>query len=359
MKKIYLKIFIVNLFFALGIVTLHGLSSSHLLSPMSKPDVFDTVLPKLEMAKTTYVLTRDYALVPKSYASSEYDTASAYGVIDFDSGKIIQERHLASQLPIASLTKIMTAVVASDLLLSEDLLPVSKKSASVEPTRAGFLPGERLTRDELLRALLMTSANDAAEVLREGTDKKYGGEVFVRAMNAKAAFLGLSATHFENPQGYDETTHYSSVHDLAILTQYALSHYPLLQDIVKTDYLQMSATSTHKQYDLYNWNGLLDVYPETQGVKIGNTDAAQKTTVVISNRGGKKLLVIVLGAPGILERDEWAAALLDDGYQTTLGLKPIAVTEEMLRAKYATWKYWESGAKHLKGYVGNVKLLEH
>src|SRR5690606_3687251 len=96
----------------------------------------------------------------------------------------------------------------------------------------------------------------------------------------------------------------------------------------------------HKQFDLYNWNGLLGVYPGASGVKIGNTGDAQKTTIVTAERNGKKLLVVVLGAPGVLERDMWAAELLDLGFEKQYGMAPINVTEEQLRAKYKTWKYW-------------------
>ena len=100
------------------------------------------------------------------------------------------------------------------------------------------------------------------------------------------------------------------------------------------------SNENHKQFDLYNWNGLLDVYPDVHGVKIGNTAAAQKTTIVYSTRGGKKLVAVVLGAPDITKRDLWAAKLLDIGYQQTLGLPPVNVTEEQLAAKYSTWHYW-------------------
>ncbi len=151
---------------------------------------------------------------------------------------------------------------------------------------------------------------------------------------------GLKHTSFDNSQGYDSPHQYSSVGDIAILTHYVLKNYPLITEIVKKAYYFLPADEYHKQYDLYNWNGLIDVYPATVGVKIGNTASAKKTTVVLSERGGKKILVILLGAPGIIERDLWAAQLLDLGYKRTLGMDPIAITKEQLQKKYASWQYW-------------------
>jgi len=159
-------------------------------------------------------------------------------------------------------------------------------------------------------------------------------------MNEKATFLNLHDTHFTNPQGFDDNDNYSSAEDLARLTNYALTNYPLFSTIVKKDYAFLPADFHHKQFDLYNWNGLLDVYPNSEGVKIGNTPDAGYTTVVVANRDGKHILAVVLGAPDVLHRDLWAAELLDHGYTETLSLAPINVTEEQLKEKYATWHYW-------------------
>lgn len=342
MKAIYLKIFAINFLLMLLVtsVKLFGGGEVGIVSPVGSADVFETLRPKLEQVRNTYKLTKDSYIFPQAGASATYSEAAGYAVVDFASGKIVEEKNLEEQLPIASITKVMTAVVALDLLSPEEQLGVSDTAANIEPTRAGFLPGETLTVEELLHALLLTSANDAAEILKEGTDKKYKSAVFIRAMNAKAEFLGLSQSHFQNPQGYDASTHYSSVRDVAVLTHYALTNYPLIAEIVRKDYMYLEPTSTHKQFDLYNWNGLIGVYPQTEGVKIGYTDAAEKTTVVVSNRAGRKMLAVVLGAPDIIKRDLWAAELLDIGYQKTERLEPIKVTEEMLLEKYASWKTW-------------------
>jgi len=177
------------------------------------------------------------------------------------------------------------------------------------------------------------------EVIREGVDHKYSDEVFIKAMNLKAEIIGLHNTHFQNPQGFDDKDNYSTVEDLAILSHYALNNYPLISQIVTKDYLFLNGNGNHKQFDLYNWNGLLGVYPGVFGVKIGNTEAAGTTTVVASERNGKKLLAVLLGTSDVLDRDLKAAKLLDAAFEKTLGLEPVSITAQQLQHKYASWKF--------------------
>lgn len=310
------------------------------VSPLpQKTDVLDNIRPKLEEKTTRFQLKKESRLIQQTYAASDADNARAYAVIDLDTGEIIAEKNGSQRVPIASLTKIMTAVVALDLAKPTDLFTVTDRAANMIPTKIVLQPGERLTLEELLHASLLTSANDATEEIRDGVDALYPEPVFINAMNEKASFLGLANSHFANPQGFDSSGNYSSAEDLAVLAQYALTNYPLIASIVKKDYQFLPANENHRNFDLYNWNGLLDVYPDIEGVKIGNTSDAGMTTVVLSNRNGKKIAAVVLGAPGIIQRDLWAAELLDIGYEKELGLNPVNVTEDQLREKYSTWRY--------------------
>jgi D-alanyl-D-alanine carboxypeptidase len=301
--------------------------------------VFEQILPKLKGKTSLFSLTQKPT--PSIYVvPPPINEANAYTVTDFDTGILLAEKAADKAVPIASLTKIMSAIVTLDLAKADEEYSISNRAASVQPTKIGVIPGERMRVDELLTALLVTSANDAAEVLREGIDVKYQSPVFVRAMNEKAKFLGLTHTHFDNPQGFDSQDNYSTARDLTVLSHYALSQYPLIAEIVKKDYAYLPSTSHHKQFDLYNWNGLLGVYPGVSGIKIGNTDAAGKTTIVVANRNNKQILVVLLGAPDLLKRDMWAAQLLDVGYQIASGSTPINITSQQLQQKYASWKYW-------------------
>lgn len=307
----------------------------------SASTTFETIItPKLQKIQNSFSLHSQSSSVPLAYASGDYDQASAYAVVDLNSGDILAQKNEKDTYAIASLTKIMTAIVALDLADPKEEFVVSERASTMIPTKIGVRVGQQLTLSELLEAAMLTSANDAVQVIAEGINKKYGEDVFVDAMNKKAEILGLQDTHFANPQGFDDVKNYSTVHDLAILTEYALRNYPDIATITQKDYTFLPANDKHTQFDLYNWNGLVGVYPNVKGVKIGSTGKAGKTTIVVAQRGNERIAVILLGAPGILERDLWAAALLDVGFQKVANLPPVNVTELALREKYATWKYF-------------------
>jgi len=341
-----IRLFLGTFVIAFSVVLLGklGISLEKIISPIPKQvAVIDQVRPKLARLPNDFQVKKQQSLIPQASADTveEYDNAKAYLVMDFDSGNVIAEKNLSEKESIASLTKIMTAIVAIDLLPLEAKLSVTENAASIEPTKIGVVAGQSMTLTELLHASLLTSANDATEVIREGVDTYFKEPIFIQAMNEKARLIGLKNSHFENPQGFDGVEHFSTVEDLAILSHYALTNYPIFSEIVAKDYTFLEEDQHHKQYDLYNWNGLLGVYPNVSGVKIGNTENAGRTTVVVAERSGKKILVALLGTPGVLERDLWAAELLDLGFAKTLNLTPINVTEEQLREKYATWEYFQ------------------
>lgn len=300
------------------------------------------IVKNVDSNPNTFTLSRKQSLVQQAYAqdgTANYDGATEYIAIDNQTGNVLLEKNAQYPVSIASLTKIMTAVVALDLAKPTDELTISPQAANEIPTTIGVVAGQQMTVEELLHAMLMTSANDAAQAVKDGIDAKYGSPIFIDAMNEKARFLGLTHTHFANPQGFDNQGNYSSAEDLAVLTHYALTNYPLIATIVKTDFMHMHANTFHKQFDLNNWNGLLDVYPGAYGVKIGNTSGAGYTTIVAAQRNGTDILAVVLNAPGILQRDEWAAQLLDSGFGQ-YGIAPANITEAQFRAKYATWQYY-------------------
>lgn len=312
-----------------------------MVSPQpAKVDPIQNLIPKLEKKKNSFLLNRDKNLVPQAQASADYYQSHSFVVIDFETGKVLLEKDSDKRFPMASLTKVMSSVVALDLAEAQDLMEVTQKASKIAPTKMGVVPGQRWTLEQLLNAALMTSANDAVEVIRDGIDQKAGDPVFVTAMNKKAEFLNLKNSHFTNPQGFDNSQHYSSAADLAVLSHYALENYPLISEIAKKDYQFYSEDEDHKQADLYNWNGLLGTYPGIQGLKIGNTENASYTTIVLSEREGKKVLTVLLGAPGILQRDLWASELLDQGFEKLADLPPVNLTEEQLKTKYKTWKYF-------------------
>ncbi len=312
---------------------------SGLLTPSpEKIDLLEKVKPKLEQRPLHYQLKKEF--IPVVSAGSDYEEAVAYGVIDFDNGTVLTSKNLSQRLPIASLTKLMTAVVALDLAKPEDVFTVSEKAARQPPTKVMLKAGESFTLQDLLKFLMITSANDSAEVVKEGIDGRFGQGVFIQAMNYKAKLLGLSNTRFSNPQGFDSTQNFSSVEDLSLLSYYVWKNYPLIAQIAEREYEDLTGGNQDLRFYLNNWNGLLGTYPGAKGIKIGNTDDAGICTIVLAERQGKEVLVVLLGAPGITQRDLWASELLDLGFKKLVGLSPVNITESQLKDKYASWKYF-------------------
>jgi D-alanyl-D-alanine carboxypeptidase len=336
-----LGLFGVMLMFILQSLNFHpGNIIKPLVESKEIKSVQNEVSRRLNQIKNDFKVNQKKTIIPQAHSAGEYEKAKAYVTVDYETGEVIAEKNLTKILSIASITKVMSAVVALDLAAPEELFEVTERASKIIPTKIGVVAGQKMTVEELLLASLLTSANDAVQVLSDGIDAKYGEGTFVLAMNEKAELLGMTDTHFTNPQGFDNKGHYSTVSDVAVLVHYALDNYPLIAEIVKKDYEFLAQDSNHKQFDLYNWNGLLGVYPETIGMKIGNTGRAGYTTSVVANREGKKIIAIVLGAPGVKERDLWTAELLDLSYLETKKLPPVEVTEERLLSKYDTWEYW-------------------
>ncbi len=337
------KIFLISFVLVFLMVVLPKLdlkSSYEMVSPQtSKVDIFEQISPKLERFKSDFTPKKQSGLIPVTQASGEYEQAAAYGVVDLETAEVLIEKDFSKRLPIASITKVMTAMVVLDLASSLDQeFLVSERASKMVPTKVMLKPGEKVSLELLLKSALLSSANDSAQVIKEGIDKMYKEPVFIRAMNEKAQILGMKNSHFTNPQGFDDPNHYSSVEDLAILINYALKNYSIISEIVAKDYEDMNKNGEIRFY-LNNWNGLLGVYPGVRGVKIGNTAEAGYTTAVVSERAGKKLLAVILGTPGVLERDLWTSQLLDIGFSQVAGLQPINLTQADLKLKYNSWKY--------------------
>jgi len=237
-------------------------------------------------------------------------TARAAILVDMETSVILYAKNEHEQRAPASTTKIVTAIVALEHALPSQRIRVSERAASVEPNLMGLRAGEVLTLNELLYGLLLDSGNDAATAIAEGT---LGYGEFVRAMNAKAAELGLKDTRFSNPTGYDEDVlpHYSSAYDLAVLAKYGLERVPGFRKYVATKQVELPSTETHGWFGPTNLNRLLWTYPGAFGVKPGWTPKAGYCLVAVAERDGRRLLVVVLGST---QHFTDAAALLDFGF---------------------------------------------
>ena len=235
-------------------------------------------------------------------------SASAYILVDLDTGATQAVRDARARLPVASLTKIATAMTALRLSGAREPVTVSIDAARAEPNRMGIIPGETLTVEELLYGLLLDSGNDAAAALAESLG---GEEHFVAAMNELATELGLADTHFANPAGFDGPDNYSSAYDMAVLGRRLVIDQPLLAQIVATPSHVIESNPGHGWFGPTNLNRLLTEYPGAFGVKTGRTRAAGYTLIAAAQRDGRRLLVVVLGSEHHFDD---AAILLDFGF---------------------------------------------
>lgn len=263
----------------------------------------------------------------------------AYLLLNAETGEVYSAKNATQKVSPASLVKLMTAMVALDVSTPSAKLKASPTAAVQEPTILGMTAGEIFRLDELVPAMIMTSANDAAAVIGEETLKKFGaGEsLFIELMNRKAELLGLGKTHFTNTQGFDAPDQYSNAYDLARLAKYASSHYPLIRESASIPYAALEKNSDHGFYHLPNWNALLGTYPGVDGLKIGYTEKSGFSTIVTATRKGVSVIVVLLGAEGIIERDLAAASLLNTAFAKE-GEKEVVVSESLIKPRLDEWR---------------------
>lgn len=243
-----------------------------------------------------------------SFSAAPDISAQAASVIDVNSGRVLYEKNANQKLPIASLTKIMTAIVAIESGNLEDKVKTSKNAVGVEGSSIYLRLGEELTLEDMLYGLMLRSGNDAAVAIAE----HIGGSVegFAYLMNEKAQYIGLSSTNFVNPHGLDHPQHYSTAKDMALLTAYALKN-PVFQEIVSTQKKTAPLEGFDWDRKWFNKNKMLRMYPGADGVKTGYTKIAKRCLVSSATKDGRKIAVVVLN-----DGNDWndSARLLDYGF---------------------------------------------
>jgi D-alanyl-D-alanine carboxypeptidase (penicillin-binding protein 5/6) len=274
------------------------------------------------------------------------DAASAV-LIDLDTGQNLFALDPAERRPVASLTKIMTAYLVLTRASPTDVVTVSENAASgrvVGISGLGLVPGEQISVRELLYALLLQSANDAAIALAEHV----GGSVesFVEMMNRTAARLGMSRTSFASPNGLDDAG-LSTAREMARLTRLAL-RLPTFAEIVATPHRSIPAPDGDPR-SIQNRNALLWLYAGATGVKTGFTSAAGFCIVATAERGDERLLAVVLGEPAEAFSD--AAALLNYGFAAFERRALIEAGAPMGRVEVDGHPVWVAAGASLGGLV--------
>ena len=257
------------------------------------------------------VYARDREIIAYSTAPAPSDVSAESALLmELDSGDVLYQKNADAQLPMASTTKIMTALVAIEKMPLDTLIEVSPLAVGVEGSSVYLYAGECLTLEELLYAMLLESANDAAAAIAIAVGGSIEG--FSDLMNQKAAKLGLTDTHFTNPHGLDNEGHYTTARELALIGAQVL-RCPELATIVSTRQKTISHGGTQGIRLLINHNKLLRSYDGCIGMKTGFTKKSGRCLVSAAERDGVTLVAVTLSAP-----NDWNdhKAMLDYGFST-------------------------------------------
>lgn len=227
-------------------------------------------------------------------AESPQITAKSALIFDTTTKEVLYSKNPTKKLPMASLTKIMTAIIALENQKKDDKYTVSQEDLVGEDSM-GLDVGENLTLSDLLYGLMLHSGNDAAETLANNFPNGRGA--FIEAMNQKVKSLGLSNTYFTNPTGLEgDGKQFTTAYDLIVMSEYAISKFPLFDQVVSTFDYNIPQTDTHKAFYLENETNLLTSYPGVKGVKDGYTPEAGLCLVTYLDYGGHKILGVILGS---------------------------------------------------------------
>jgi len=218
-------------------------------------------------------------------------SAVAAILVDPITDDVLYEQNADQSLPLASTTKIMTAILTLENASLQETTTISDHASAVGESSAWLEKGELLSVEQLVYALMLQSANDAAVALAEYV----GGseDAFVEMMNAKAAELGLTHTSFSNPHGLDEEGHYTSARDLAAIASYAMD-IPKFREIVVTDAYEIPWPGNPYPRVMQNHNRFLKMYPNATGIKTGYTLGAGLCLVASAEKDGSELISVIL-----------------------------------------------------------------
>jgi D-alanyl-D-alanine carboxypeptidase (penicillin-binding protein 5/6) len=237
---------------------------------------------------------------------------TAYMVKEVGSQGVLMAKDIDYPVSPASLTKVMTSIMAIESGRMDEVVTIPVQATLVEPTRAGLRPGEQVRLRDLVKAAMVNSSNDAAFAI--GLHLGGSVESFASRMNARARSLGMNNTRFTNPAGYDRNEYAdnrSTARDLMLLTEHAV-RYREFNEIANMRHVSFRDLKSGRTYSLRTHNKMFDLYPYTVGIKTGYTNRAGKCLIARAVRERKDLLMVMLDA----KTDRWAIAsnMFDRGF---------------------------------------------
>lgn len=269
-------------------------------------------------------------------------------IFDRNSKTVLYEKNGYKQVPMASTTKILTAIVVLENANLKDVVTVDKKAAGTGGSRLGLSINDKISVHDLLYGLLLCSGNDAAVALAIHV----GGSVegFAEMMNKKAFELGLENSHFVTPDGLDREGHYTTAYELACMADYALQ-IPKFKEIVGT--LKYTVTINGKSKIITNTNELLGNLDGVYGIKTGFTNGANRCLVTACKRGELDIITVILGADTKKIRTTDSINLIEYAYKNY----QVINLEEIVLEKFENWKQLNESRIYInKGEKNNIEL---
>ncbi len=279
-------------------IMFRSLISLLLLANLSAGTMVPVQTPESNFDPVSLLSVNRVPVKKNSAIQPEIEAKSAIAM-DLDSGVILYEKNIREQLPMASLTKIMTAILILESHDLSEVVTIEENYGNLKEDEVGvriwLRQYEKITVENLLISLLVRSAGDSALAL--ATYHSGSVEAFIDEMNAKAKILNLKDTHFLNPIGLDADGHYSSAYDLSILTKYALRK-QTFRNIVKIKKATVKSTNGKIAHEFNSTNYLLNSYLDIQGVKTGTTDEAGESLINLArNNYGYEIITVLLNSP--------------------------------------------------------------
>ncbi|TRZ37694.1 D-alanyl-D-alanine carboxypeptidase [Niallia circulans] len=320
--------------------------------------------------------------LPQNASAQIYVSANSAILMEQESGRVIYEKDAHTQRRIASITKIMTAILAIESGKMNDMVTISENAVRTEGSSIYLKAGDKIPLEDLVYGLMLRSGNDAATAIAEYVGGSLDG--FVYLMKQKAEEIGMKDTNFENPHGLDDhENHYSSAYDMALLTRYAMEN-DMYKKIAGTEKYRSENPDGDWDRVWKNKNKLLTgLYEYTTGGKTGFTKLAKRTLVSTAEKDGVELIAVTLNDPDDWDDHinmyesafkEYKMALVvekgkvktkDSFYKNKLFIKediayPITSKEEDgLEVKYKLSKVksdWKKQEQHVPDIVGNAEI---
>ena len=232
-----------------------------------------------------------FMVIALSFPYSASAGGSGYVLIEASDNRVIYESNAHQKLPMASTTKVMTAIIAIENAPLEMIVTVPEICTRVEGSSMYLRAGDRLSIRDLLYGLMLSSGNDAALTLAYTIAGSV--ENFTVLMNEKARQLGANDTHFQNPHGLHDNAHYTTAYDLALICSYAMKN-EIFAEIVSTVDKRVNFVDSEEYRMLHNKNKLLATYNGANGIKIGFTKAAGRCLCASAKRNDRQLICVIL-----------------------------------------------------------------